>query len=237
MSADLDYYRVLNVPPDAGASTIEASYRVLMQRLKTETSIGADRAERALNEAYAILCDSERRAAYDLQRDIAAASARSATRPDERPTADNADAHFGAHACLFCGTPHGLPRALERDDDCAACGSPLCPAERHRHDYSGQRMLGRMPKHLPLLLYTGWPQAQPFAAEMHNISLNGMKIATLQRLPVNQIVKIDCEVCRALGRIAYCERDAQRAEGFAMGVEFLTLRFTKSAGTFVSARV
>jgi curved DNA-binding protein CbpA len=233
MSADLDYYRVLHVQPDAPAAIIEASYRALMQRLKTETSVGADRAERALNEAYAVLSDGVRRAAYDLQRDIDASSARAGV----ETASDAGDAHFGAHACLFCGSRHGLQRALERDDDCAACGSPLCPAERHRHDYSGQRMLGRIPKHLPLLLYTGWPQSQPFPAEMRNISLNGMKIAAPQRLPVNQIVKIDSEVCRALGRVAYCERDAERADGFAMGIEFLTLRFTKSAGTFVSARV
>jgi hypothetical protein len=235
MSADLDYYRVLHVQPDAPADVIEASFRTLMHRLKNETSVGADRAEQALLAAYAVLSDGERRAAYDLQRDIATATARSA---EPTPAAEGAgDAHYGASACLFCGAPHGLQRALDRDDECAECRSPLYPAERHRHDFSGQRMLGRMPKHLPLDLYAGWPQGQPFAAEMRNISLNGMKIAAPQRLPVNQIVKIDCNVCRALGRVAYCEPDAERAAGFTIGIEFLTLRFEKSAGTFVSARV
>jgi hypothetical protein len=210
-----------------------------MHRLKTETSVGADRAERALMEAYAVLSDRERRAAYDLERDGAAASARSAERThvDLGPAVDGGEAHYGANACLFCGARHGLTRPLEPDDECASCRSPLYPAERHRHDYSGQRMLGRMAKHLPLDLYTGWPQAQPFRAEMRNLSLNGMKIATPQRLPVNQIVKIDCVLCRALARIAYCEPDTERADGFTMGVEFLTLRFAKSAGSFVSARV
>ena len=144
---------------------------------------------------------------------------------------------FGASFCIFCGALHGLQRALGRDDECARCGSPLYPAERHRLDYSGQRMVQRMPKNGRVLLYVGWPQSEPFAAELRDLSLNGMRLSAASDVPVNQVVKVDSELCRALARVAHCERDAGSAERWTIGLEFLTLKFVNNRGSFVSARV
>lgn len=142
---------------------------------------------------------------------------------------------FGASYCIFCGALHGLQRALGRDDECARCGSPLCPAERHRLDYSGQRMVRRMPKRGKVLLYVGWPQGEPFAAELRDLSLNGMRLAAASDVPLNQVVKVDSELCRALARVAHCERDEGSADGWTIGLEFLTLKFVNNRGNFVSA--
>jgi hypothetical protein len=154
-------------------------------------------------------------------------------RPDE-PL--DRTAVFGAARCLFCGSLHGLERRLNTNDECNACSSPLYPAARQRLEYSGQRMLGRIPKRREVQYYVGWPQDAPFVGEMRDLSLNGMQFATADAVPVNQVIKIDSEVCRAVARVAHCERDHERAEGWKIGVEFLTLRFRRNRGTFVSAR-
>jgi hypothetical protein len=48
------------------------------------------------------------------------------------------------------------------------------------------------------------------------------------------VVKIDCAVCRALARVAHSRRDPAAAGGWLVGLEFLTLRFASSRGSFVS---
>ena len=156
------------------------------------------------------------------------------------PGPDLDDSHartglFGASYCVFCGALHGLQRALARDDECTRCGSPLFPAERHRLDYSGQRMVQRIPKGGRVLLYVGWPQNEPFTAELLDLSLNGMRLAASSDVPVNQVVKVDSDLCRALARVAHCERPSA-AERWTIGLEFLTLKFANNRGSFVSAR-
>ncbi len=172
MDADRDYYQILLIVPDAPAAIIEASYRTLKQRLRAKP--GSVAAEALLDEAYRVLSDPEQRAAYDLERDVAL-SERSAADFAATAVLDPDAARYAAHRCLFCGTEHGLDHALERDDDCRECASPLFPAERHRLEYSGQRMLRRIPTRRTIDLYVSWPQAAPYFAEMRDISLNGMQ--------------------------------------------------------------
>jgi hypothetical protein len=235
MDKDYDYYRVLLVAPEAPAAIIETSYRTLKQRLRSRPGAVAD--EALLDEAYRVLSDPEQRAAFDLQRDIAIGqrdadfAATCVLDPDAE--------QYAAHRCLFCGTAHGLERALDRDDNCRECASPLYPAERQRLEYSGQRMLRRISKRREIDLYVSWPQPAPYTAEMRDISLNGMRLAAAAPLQLNQIVKIDCASCAAVARVAHCERDNSNTsptDRWFVGVEFLTLRFRSSRGTFISAR-
>jgi hypothetical protein len=237
MSLDRDYYRILLVSPDAPVAIIHSAYRTLLQRLHAQSEGGADTTEAAalLTEAYDTLANPERRAAYDRARDGAASPDDYAATAVLDPDAQR----FAAHRCLFCGSAHGIDRALDRDDTCVTCASPLFPAERQRLEYSGQRMLKRIPKLRAIDLYVSWPQAAPFAAEMRDLSLNGMQIAAGAPLQLNQIVKIDCPTCAAVARVAHCkrERGGSAGERWLVGIEFLTLRFVSSRGSFVSARV
>ena len=235
MDKDRDYYGVLQVAPEAPAAIIEASYRTLKQRLRARSGSIAD--EALLDEAYRVLSDPERRAAFDLERDVAL-SQREADFAATGVLDPDAE-RYAAHRCLFCGSAHGLDRALSRDDDCRECGSPLYPAERQRLEYSGQRMLRRIPKRRGIDLYVTWPQPTAYAAEMRDISLNGMQFAAGAPLELNQIVKIDCASCAAVARVAHCEHergDSAGPERWVVGVEFLTLRFRSARGTFISAR-
>lgn len=231
MSATPDYYRILHVQRDAPAALIEASYRMLAQR--AQSGEASNRA--LLDAAFAILGDAERRLAYDRllrEEELATSSTTTSLRALEQPAES-----VLLNSCLFCGTQHGLLRALERDDECGRCASPLFPAERQRLEYSGQRMLSRIPKQRSIRFYVTWPQSETFVGEMRDLSLNGMQFVTAVRLQQNQIVKIDCTELHALGRVAHTKLDSEAPERWATGIEFLTLRFRQSRGSFVSARV
>ncbi|HLF11804.1 MAG TPA: DnaJ domain-containing protein [Gammaproteobacteria bacterium] len=237
MSSNRDYYRILHVQPDAPTEIIHSSYRTLMQRLRNHPDLGGDHEHAVLlNEAHAVLSDPDQRAAYDLQRDIEAAQGAAKPDLDETPTVDQTGELFAALCCIFCGVPHGLDRAIDVEDECSHCSSPLLPAERRRLASSGQRTLSRMPKKRSVTFYTSWPQAEPFAAEMRDVSLRGMQIQTTLRLKTQQIIKIDCAICQTLARIVHCHRDPQSSEHWLVGVEFLTLRFATKRGSFISVR-
>lgn len=63
-----DYYEVLEVPRDADSQTIKASYRKLALAYHPDRNPGDSDAEerfKALNEAYAVLSDPDKRARYD----------------------------------------------------------------------------------------------------------------------------------------------------------------------------
>ena len=63
-----NYYRILQVQPDAALDVIKASYRTLMQKLKFHPDLGGDNWNATvINEAYRVLSNSERRAEYDAE--------------------------------------------------------------------------------------------------------------------------------------------------------------------------
>jgi hypothetical protein len=233
VSTTPNYYRILHVQPDAPASLIEASYRMLVQRAQSTGGAGKS----LLDAAFAVLGDPGRRAAYDrLLRDDERASVSTTTTARLRALEDPG-ANLLLNACLFCGTPHGLLRAFELDDECGRCGSPLYPAARQRLEVSGQRMLNRVPKRRAISFFVNWPQSDALPGEMRDLSLNGMQFSTNVRLQQNQIVKIDCPELMALGRVAHAALENEAPEIWLTGIEFLTLRFRKNRGSFVSARV
>lgn len=69
----IDYYRTLGVLDDAEDIVIKAAYRALAQRYHPDRWAGnaaeATRRMSAINEAYAVLSDPEKRRAYDAKRD------------------------------------------------------------------------------------------------------------------------------------------------------------------------
>jgi curved DNA-binding protein len=62
-----DYYEVMGVPREAKAEDIKRAYRRLARKFHPDVSKEADAEERfkELGEAYAVLKDPEKRAAYD----------------------------------------------------------------------------------------------------------------------------------------------------------------------------
>jgi hypothetical protein len=134
------------------------------------------------------------------------------------------------------GLPPARPaRASSAARRTASRASPLYPAERHRLEYSGQRILGRVQVQVPISIWVKWHQDTPIAGEMRNLSLNGMAFNTPVLFEVNQIVRVDCKELRALGRIAHAEQAKSGAHPFTAGLEFLTLRLPQDGGTLYSS--
>ena len=67
MADKRDYYEILGVPRDTDPSTLKNAYRRLAKKLHPDVSkdVGADARFKEINEAYGILSDPEKRAAYD----------------------------------------------------------------------------------------------------------------------------------------------------------------------------
>src|SRR5512135_3337543 len=79
-----NYYRLLQVQPDAPVEIIRAAFRALMLKLKHHPDLGGSALEASdLNEAYEVLTDPERRAAYDNE--LYLRYAKRATAPDKSP--------------------------------------------------------------------------------------------------------------------------------------------------------
>ena len=69
---ETDYYAILGVSPQAAQSEIKRSYRRLARKYHPDLNQQArDTYIKHLNEAYGILGDSAKRAAYDQQRLLA----------------------------------------------------------------------------------------------------------------------------------------------------------------------
>lgn len=217
-----DYYRILHVRPDAPVEVIRSSYRALMQSLKLHPDLGGDHDRAAqINEAYAVLSDPGRRACYD--REIGSDAA-TAWLPDEESGA----------SCLFCDGPHPTGTRADPDSLCIECGSPLRPAERQRLEPSMRRMLRRFVRQLPVEVYAEWP-APMTRGLMRDLSLNGMRFTADVPFEPDRLVKIECELCSAVGRVTHCGPDV--GGSYSIGIEFVTLRFAQTRGTFVSAQV
>src|SRR5688500_15905014 len=65
-----DYYETLGVPPGADADVIKSAYRKLARKYHPDVSKESDAEEKckAVNEAYEVLRDPKKRAAYEQVR-------------------------------------------------------------------------------------------------------------------------------------------------------------------------
>jgi hypothetical protein len=226
-----NYYRVLQVQPGAPVPIIRVSYRTLMQRLRVHPDLGGDPAEAALvNEAYAVLTDPVRRAAYD--RELATRMVRSRTEdePAEQPPAAVTTRFL---QCLFCQSVH--PSAsISEQASCNVCESPMRPAQPPAIGTSGRRAVARMPRHHPLTLYTTWPQPEGIAARSHDLSPLGVSFRAPQPMAPESIVKMDSPLCRAVLRVANL-RHADIEGEWLIGAQFLTVHFPRVRGVFFAA--
>jgi curved DNA-binding protein CbpA len=95
-----DYYRVVQVHPEADFDVMQAAYRVLARRLHPDLT-GDDEAMKRLNEAWEVLQDPTRRRLYDQAR-AAGVSEVSVSAPPIVPAA-------GRFVADHAGPPPGDP--------------------------------------------------------------------------------------------------------------------------------
>ncbi len=238
-----DYYEILHVHPDAPEAVIRASYRALMQKLKMHPDLGGDAEVAArINEAYAILTDPDRRAAYDIARETAESLGQAADAQDPDATMGDTTTNLvqprnPLQECVFCVTPHAYGNSILPDAVCVTCSSPLALAEARRFEQSDQRAVSRINSKLDVRFFTEWPQARPHHGITGDVSLNGMRLITSRPLEVGNVIKLQCDVLEA---VAVVKNSSLQRRGFgldyAVGLSFITLRFDRSLGGFVSQK-
>lgn len=230
MTDATDYYRILHVSEDAPQEIIRASYRALMQALRAHPDLGGDTDQASLiNEAYATLGKPARRSVYDAQR-------RGTPTGEPAPPPAAAPARYRPapaklDSCLFCGW-RGHAERLVPGPNCLRCRSPLEGRARPGVDEQGVRALERLNRHQQVELFLGWPGPSG-VGRMENVSLNGMLVTTPLAPTRGALLKLECDLCQAVGQVAHV---GSCASGYRVGIEFRTVRFAQARGGFVSTQ-
>jgi hypothetical protein len=225
------------VQPEAPIELIRASYRTLMGPLRQHPDLGGDHETAALlNEAYAVLSDPSRRAAYDrtLVKERWRGGQRAAEGERvERPVQRMDPGRWRDEGvCPFCRGKLSL--LGEPDPRCGRCKAPLMapptpdPAAR---EFFGKRLTARFTKNRPVSLLPGW-ELEPWAVTMRDLSLSGICVIAEATLPVDRVVWIVDDDFEALAVVV----SSRRAAGaFSVHARFLTLRPVRG-GLLVAAR-
>lgn len=254
-----NHYRVLQVQPEAPLAVIKASYRTLMTSLRMHPDLGGSHAQAAaINQAYAVLSDAPRRAAYDqwlrrhghvAPRPVAAAAAaaaglaatatpaaRAAGTSTSTPTATAMATAVAAGAparpCPLCGLllpPQ--PRPPARCPRCHAPQTPLPPPGSQARELLGRRGAARRGKGQGALLHIGWP-SPAVPVRWRDLSLSGVGLMAPQALAPGQRIHL---IDPALELVA--EVVASRAMGavFRVHARLLSAVLLQPTGVFVSA--
>lgn len=250
-----NYYRILHVQPDAPLAVIRASYRTLMQKLKTHPDLGGDEWNaRCLNEAYAVISDPARRARYDREngfdspgtvaRETAPTVAKTTT---AKPVPENPYSSVFAEAaskpdapeCPFCGATQVNFRHKGMRPPCSQCQSPQQPPMRDNAINATERTLWRAHQEQNICFYTSWPQAAPHHGRVTDLSPKGVGIRSPLHLAADSIIKIEGAKLQALVRILNCHPAPAGTGGgreFRASGQFVTLEFSTVQGNFVCVK-
>jgi hypothetical protein len=226
-----NYYRILHVQPEAPDQVITASYRTMMSKLRLHPDLGGDTAGAALiNEAYAVLSDPTKRAAYDLQLRRPKAGGRDNTGSVMTPPSHQSDVPT---ACPFCRA--SAPAAIQAKTRCHQCDSPLAPPPvrpLEKNELFGRRALPRMSRADPVTLMAGW-RSPVRAARLRDLSRAGISVLTDIKIERQQVIRIIGPLFDILATVVGCRSDGRRVEVHA---SLLTAIFTSQKGVVVSVK-
>lgn len=231
-----NYYRILQVQPDAPQALITASYRTLMQKLKYHPDLGGDHWNAALlNEAFQVLSDPQRRAEYDRSMDDRLFNFRRRGPAQGGGAKAAGRAGDGPHApCPFCRSPAAWD-ATDEQCVCTRCGSSLQPVEPLTLHAELRRAIDRVELREDVRYYTGWPQ-EPRPASLCDISPTGVALSIGEALDIDDVIKIESRFLSAVGSVVNAQPDT-RSGWHRIGVKLLTATFKLRRGTFLNVEI
>lgn len=237
-----NYYRILQVQPDAHEAVIRTAYRTLMQKLRLHPDLGGDGATATLiNEAYAVLSDPARRAEYDARLGPRPARAAPHAAPQQMPVAataprTSATGHVDdPETCPFCAARVPPATAKSPASRCSCCASPLSPPPAARRLSATRRAFERQAVAAPVEYFLRGTTA-PTPAALRDFSPAGAQLTTADALPANTILALKTPLFDALARVVRCEPATDTPGQWLLRLEFLTLALTAPAGSLVSTR-
>lgn len=222
-----NYYRLLQVQPDAPFEVIRASYRALLKELKVHPDLGGDHWNaKVLNEAYSTLSDRNRRSAYDKKL---------YEKYTKKPFQESTDQRmpFITFFCPFCKRP--LARQANPNERCATCRSPLKSFGEEELQQSCRRTIARRKKSGKINYFTTWPQkGQP--AEIIDISPEGMRFRCGEKLNSKSVIKISGPSLKAIAEVKHSYKIFLKGKIiYTVGVHFCSVTFSNQSGVFYSA--
>lgn len=243
-----NYYRILHVQPDAPLEVIKTSYRTLMHKMKNHPDLGGEHWNALLiNEAKEVLTNPHKRAEYDRKLQHAYSKSTLTGQqyynqlddPQQEPCkSEIPDNEYKSYTCVFCKTPHIISARNLIDTQCAYCGSPLNPPSRGQFEGSGQRNLDRIAYQDDFIFFINWPPEQKHLGTIVDLSINGMKFIANHGLQFEQIIKVVNNKLHATGKVVNCFTIRQQQQTiYSVNLEFLTVKFVRSRGTFVSEKI
>ena len=218
-----NYYRILQVQPDAPIEIIRAGYHALMHKLKQHPDLGGSTSNAALlNEAYETLSDPERRAVYD--KELFDRYTKRSDAPSTRPP-----------MTVFCPVcKKSLARKPQPGENCPACRTPLQSKKPSDLEQDHQRSLTRRKSDARILYYSAWP-GKARAGRMVDFSPRGMRFLCSEKLTPGTVLKISSQLFEASGTVTNLREEVVDGQGsFAIGVCFLAINFAEPKGIFLS---
>lgn len=221
-----NYYRLLQVQPDAPIEIIRASFRTLMRDLKQHPDLGGSTGNAVLLiEAYETLTDPMRRAAYDetLPTRYNRKATRSPSSEKKPPITE---------ACILCGK--ALARKISAGDHCPECGIPLLSPNQPTSHHSVRRSLDRIRRNEKVSYWSTWPQ-KPREARMSDLSPRGMGFLCKEYLGPGTILKINGLKMLASAIVTNLREEIKEGRRlYSVGVRFLAVDFEDTRGHFIS---
>lgn len=238
-----NYYRILHVQHDAPEAIIRASYRTIMHKLRQHPDLGGDHWNATvINEAYAVLSQPEKRAAYDAilfadqEQKKNAQQRQGAASPAGQKTASAKNREKAGKAarptieCPFCQQSNPPSQAF-----CKDCHSPLTTPPETSLTIDKQRHIERLAIKEKSHYFDHWPQTTSSPAVMLDISPHGCQLLSSQKVNTGTVIKIDSSRLSATGLVHRCQQESGSVESlFFLSIEFKTLHFHKAEGGFVS---
>jgi len=221
-----NYYRVLQVQPDAPLEVIRASYKALMRELKQHPDLGGDVWNaQILNQAYETLSHEAKRGDYDRLL---------FERYNKTPFHDtaHATAPLISFFCPFCKRP--LARRAQATESCPSCKSPLRSSEDSTLQEGCRRAMPRMKKSSQFLFYTTWPQ-KGREGELVDLSKAGMRFRCSERLNKGMLIKVSGKLLTGVAKVKNVHKIVyQGYRVFSVGAQFVSVAFRESKGGFYS---
>ncbi len=233
-----NYYRILQVQPDAPAAIITASYQALIKNNPENISL--------LDESYRVLSNEETRKQYDIYLALLA------DKSDENNTqshstnpivtsknADNSERTLFLqpyqavilHYCTFCKTPYRSQANLYGNENCLECASPLTLLERESLKLF-RRTMKRITIQGDFLFYLFWP-GKPYCGFFQDLSSSGLRFWSQQPVDLQEIIKVDASNLQAIAEITHTSAERN---GTSVGARFITVKFDQIRGNFISAK-
>jgi curved DNA-binding protein CbpA len=216
-----NYYRILQVQPDAPAEVIRASYHTLMLELKQHPDLGGSTLQASwINEAYETLSNPQKRSEYDKKINVQV-TRRSARTPEQDPP-----------RCPFCKTR--LAGKTHPGAICPICAIPLQSSKQPNPEQTSRRSLERRQKDDAILYSSSWPE-EPQKGRMIDISPRGMRFIADENLKPGSILKISNPWLVASAIVANSQmKESQGRIQYAVGVSFRAVEFKEPKGLFIS---